>query len=37
MPLLFYFPLIIWLGMMGVIEDEVREPATIKVRSPVDS
>lgn len=28
MPLLFYFPLIIWMGMLGAMQDEMRMPAT---------
>jgi hypothetical protein len=31
MPLLLYFPLIIWMGMLGAMQDEIR-PATAKVR-----
>ena len=32
MPLLLYFPLIIWIGMLEAMQDEVRAPATVKVR-----
>ena len=32
MPLLLYFPLIIWLGMLEAMKDDRREPATIKAR-----
>ena len=32
MPLLLYFPLIIWLGMLEAMKDDLREPATIKAR-----
>ena len=32
MPLLFYFPLIIWMGMLGAMQDEMRVPATAKPR-----
>jgi hypothetical protein len=34
MPLLFYFPLIIWLGMAEIVQDELRVPVKIKVRTP---
>ena len=32
MPLLVYFPLIIWLGMLEAMKDDMRAPATIKER-----
>jgi len=32
MPLLFYFPLIVWMGMLGAMHDEVHAPAVVKVR-----
>ncbi|MGA8387412.1 MAG: hypothetical protein WBV43_05285 [Pseudolabrys sp.] len=32
MPLLFYFPLIVWMGMLEAIQDEMRVPATAKAR-----
>ena len=32
MPLLFYFPLIIWMGMLGAMQDEMRMPVTAKAR-----
>jgi hypothetical protein len=32
MPLLFYFPLIIWMGMLEAMQDEMRVPATAKPR-----
>jgi hypothetical protein len=32
MPLLLYFPLIIWMGMLVAMQDEMRAPATVKVR-----
>jgi hypothetical protein len=32
MPLLFYLPLIIWMGMIEYVHDEMRAPATVKVR-----
>ena len=31
MPLLFYFPLIVWMGMFEIMQDEMREPATVRV------
>ena len=31
MPLLFYFPLIIWMGMLGAMQDELRMPVTAKM------
>ncbi len=35
MPLLFYFPLIVWMGMLGAMQDEMRVPATVKARHEV--
>jgi hypothetical protein len=32
MPLLLYFPLIIWMGMLGAMQDEMRVP--VKVKAP---
>ena len=32
MPLLFYFPLIIWMGMLEAMQDEMRIPAAAKAR-----
>ena len=32
MPLLIYFPLIIWMGMLGAMQDGMRAPATAKTR-----
>lgn len=32
MPLLFYFPLIIWMGMLEAMQDEMRVSATVKTR-----
>ena len=32
MPLLFYFPLIVWMGMLEVMQDEMRAPATVNAR-----
>ncbi len=34
MPLLLYFPLIIWMGMLGVARDEIGPPAEAKARVP---
>jgi len=35
MPLLFYFPYIVWMGMMQFVQDEMRVPAKVKMRPPV--
>jgi hypothetical protein len=35
MPLLFYFPYIVWMGMMQLVQDEMRVPVKIKARPPV--
>ena len=35
MPLLFYFPYIIWMGMMQIVQDEMRAPVKIKARPPL--
>jgi len=32
MPLLFYFPLIVWMGMLELAQDEMRVPAKARVR-----
>jgi len=32
MPLLLYFPLIILMGVLGAMQDEMRVPATTKAR-----
>jgi hypothetical protein len=32
MPLLFYFPLIVWMGMLELVQDEMRVPAKARVR-----
>jgi len=32
MPLLFYFPLIVWMGMLGAMQEEMRAPAVVKAR-----
>ena len=34
MPLLFYFLLIIWMGMVEIMQDEMRVPVKIKARTP---
>jgi hypothetical protein len=34
MPLLFYFPYIVWMGMMQLVQDEMRIPVKIKARPP---
>jgi hypothetical protein len=34
MPLLFYLPLIIWMGMVEIMHDELRVPAKAKVETP---
>ena len=34
MPLLFYFPMVIWLGMIGVVQDEMRVPVRARARTP---
>jgi hypothetical protein len=34
MPLLFYFPLTIWMGIVDVMQDELRVPAKAKVVTP---
>jgi hypothetical protein len=36
MPLLFYFPFIVWMGMVEVMQDEIM-PATVKNRRPTQS
>jgi hypothetical protein len=35
MPLLFYFPYIVWMGMMQIVQDEMRVPVKIKARPPI--
>ena len=32
MPLLFYLPLIVWMGMFEAMQDEMRVPAVAKAR-----
>jgi hypothetical protein len=32
MPLLFYFPFIVWMGLMEVAQDEMRIPVKVKAR-----
>ena len=34
MPLLFYFPLIVWMGLMEVAQHEMRIPVKAKARTP---
>jgi hypothetical protein len=34
MPLLFYFPFIVWLGLMEIAQDEMRVPVRFKTRTP---
>ena len=34
MPLLFYFPFIVWMGLLEVAQDEMRVPVTVKTRTP---
>ena len=34
MPLLFYFPFIVWMGLMEVAQDEMRVPVRVKTRTP---
>jgi hypothetical protein len=34
MPLLFYFPFIVWMGMMEIVYDEMRVPVRIKAPAP---
>ncbi len=33
MPLLFLFPFIIWMGMVEVVQDQMRSPLNIKRRA----
>jgi hypothetical protein len=35
MPLLFYFPYIVWMGMMHFAQEEMRVPAKVKARPPI--
>jgi hypothetical protein len=35
MPLLFYFPLIVWMGMVNAMQDDMRVPVTVKARRQV--
>jgi hypothetical protein len=30
MPLLFYLPLIVWMGLSEVVQDEMRDPVKVK-------
>jgi hypothetical protein len=34
MPLLFYFPLIVWMGTMEIVQQEVHAPVKVKAQSP---
>ena len=34
MPLLFYFPFIVWMGMMEIAQDEMRAPVRVKAQKP---
>jgi hypothetical protein len=36
MPLLFYFPLIVWMGMMEVVQQEVHAPTKNKIRTSME-
>ena len=33
MPLLLYFPLIVWMGMMEIVQQELHAPVRVKVQS----
>lgn len=33
MPLLFYLPMIIWMGLFGVVQDQVYAPVKAKVKA----
>lgn len=33
MPLLFYFPFIVWMGLMEIAQDEMRIPVRVKART----
>jgi hypothetical protein len=37
MPLLFYFPFIVWMGLMEVAQDEMRVPVRVKTRTPTQT
>lgn len=34
MPLLFYFPLIIWMGLVEIVQEEMRVPVKVKAATP---
>ena len=34
MPLLFYFPLIVWIGMMNIMHEETQQPVKVKAHIP---
>ncbi len=34
MPLLFYFPLIIWMGVIEIVREEMRIPVKVKAGPP---
>lgn len=34
MPLLFYFPFIIWMGMVEVVQHEMHVPVKVRARVP---
>ncbi len=33
MPLLLYYPLIVWMGMMEIVQHEMRAPIKVKAQS----
>ena len=33
MPLLFYLPMIIWLGALGAVQDDMRRPVPVNVKA----
>jgi len=35
MPLLFYFPLIVWMGMAEIMQTQMCETAKVRVRTPM--
>ena len=37
MPLLLYFPLIVWMGMVELVQQEVRVPVKVKTQSRNDN
>jgi len=32
MPLLFYFPLIMWMGLMEIVQEKMRAPVKVKAQ-----